>query len=115
MTMVESAPDPLEPIFRNFEKIRGWKLSPQARMILTQGVISVGTDTLGLGVLGHGDLRLVAQVRVVELMPQFLELLAKKALERDQLEKQEKTIGGIFVLQNIGQWKDLFGCTCWPV
>ncbi len=49
MTMMESEiPHPLETIFRSFEKRTGWRISPQARIILQEGYNAVGTDTLGL-------------------------------------------------------------------
>ena len=116
MTVVESAPDPLEPIFRNFEKSSGWNLSPQARTILKEGLISVHADTLGLGVFaGAIEGRAFAADSVVKLMPEFLKHLKERAEAREKHEKVQKTIGGVFVLQNVGLWQGLFGCTCWPV
>jgi hypothetical protein len=115
MVMVESAPDPLEPIFQSFEKTSGWNLSPQARTILKEGLISVHTDTLGLGPLSAVEGRDFAAASVVKLMPDFLQHLRKRAETREKAETVQKTIGGVFVLQNIGLWQSLFGCTCWPV
>jgi hypothetical protein len=48
-------------------------------------------------------------------MPEFLEDLLKKVDTREKVEKVQKTIGGVFVLQNIGLWQGFFGCTCWPI
>jgi hypothetical protein len=116
MVMVESnAPDPLEPVFQDFEKKSGWKLSPQARTILREGVVSVGIDTLGLGDLAIADRRFAAAATVIKLMPDFLKQLKSRAETRDKIETGPKVIGGVFVLQNIGLWQGLFGCTCWPV
>jgi hypothetical protein len=115
MVMVESAPDPLEPIFQSFEKSSGWNLSPQARTILKEGLASVHTDTLGLGDFAATDDRDPAVDRVVKKMPEFLQDLRKRAETREKVETVQKTIGGVFVLQNIGLWQGLFGCTCWPV
>jgi hypothetical protein len=53
--------------------------------------------------------------RIVKKMPKFLDDLLKEADTREKAEKVQKTIGGIFVLQNMGRWQSLFGCTCWPV
>jgi hypothetical protein len=115
MVMIQSAPDPFEPIFRNFEKGTGWTLSPQARAILKEGLIAVDEDTLGLGDFALTADRAPLRERIVELMPAFLNYLWEKAQSRDKSEKKQQTIGGVFVLQNIGRWRVLFTCTCWPV
>lgn len=115
MVMMESAPDPLEPIFHHFEKVSGWKLSQQARTILKEGLISVRVDTLGLGSFAAAVERGPVAGRVVELMPEFLAYLKTVAETHDKVEKLQKTIGGVFVLQHIGRWQSLFGCSCWPI
>jgi hypothetical protein len=115
MTMMESAPDPLEPIFRSFEKATGWTLSRQARTILKAGLESVEVDTLGMGPIAEAKAQVGAAGNVVRLMPVFLQQLQKRAETREKTETAQKTIGGVFVLQNIGLWKQVFGCTCWPV
>lgn len=115
MVTVASAFDPLEPIFQFFEKQSGWNLSSQARTILKEGLASVSIDTLGLGPLADANARAGAAANVVRLMPDFLHQLKKRAETREKFEKIQKTIGGVFVLQNIGLWQSLFGCTCWPV
>jgi hypothetical protein len=115
MTVVEfNAPHPLEQIFLDFEKKTGWKLSPQARIILKEGYNSVDIDTLGLGDYSEPHLRSNASKKVIELMPGFLEFLQKKGANRKS-EEHGKVIGGVFVLQNAGQWRVMFGCTCWPI
>jgi hypothetical protein len=115
MVMIQSTPDPLEPIFRNFEKATGWTLSPQAKAILKEGLIAVDEDTLGLGDFALAADRGPLRGRVIELMPAFLKYLWEQAQTRDKAEKKQQTIGGVFVLQHIGRWQSLFGCTCWPV
>lgn len=116
MTMVESnAPHPLEPIFENFEKRWGWKLSPEAKTILREGVNSVGKDKLGLGPLVQNDLRFAASAKVIDLMPAFLDELRNRAEKRSKIETSDRVIGGVFVLQNTGIWQQLFGCSCWPI
>lgn len=115
MVTIQSAPDPLEPIFRNFEKGTGWTLSPQAKAILKEGWIAVDEDTLGLGDFALTSNRDPLRGRVLELMPAFLTYLWEQAQTRGKAEKKQKTIGGVFVLQHIGRWQSLFGCSCWPV
>ena len=41
--------------------------------------------------------------------------IARKADKRDKVETSKRTIGGVFVLQNMGLWQSLSNCTCWPV
>ncbi|RQH12673.1 hypothetical protein [Bradyrhizobium sp. RP6] len=115
MVMIESAPDPLEPIFQSFEKRSGWKVSPQARIILKEGLIAARTDMLGLGDFATVVDRDPVADRIIKKMPKFLDDLQKEADSREKAEKVQKTIGGVFVLQNMGRWQSLFGCTCWPV
>ncbi len=116
MTMMESEiPHPLETIFRSFEKRTGWRISPQARIILQEGYNAVGTDTLGLGIFAQPSLRSAASEKVVELMPTFLETVRSKAETREKSETKNRMIGGVFILQNTDAWRLLFGCTCWPM
>jgi hypothetical protein len=115
MVMIQSAPDPLEPIFHNFEQTTGWTLSPQAKAILKEGLIAVHEDTLGLGDFASAADRDPLRARVIALMPAFLTYLWEQAQTHDKAERKQKTIGGIFVLQHIGRWQSLFGCSCWPV
>jgi hypothetical protein len=114
MTPDSVAQHPLDPIFEKFEKDTGWTLSPQAKNILREGYASVEIDTLGLGDFAQSHLRSVAIATVLNKMPKFLEALKHRAKNReDNTDKQ--VIGGVFVLQNTGEWKSLFNCTCWPV
>lgn len=46
---------------------------------------------------------------------EFLFDLARKADKRDKVETSKRTIGGVFVLQNMRLWESLSACTCWPV
>jgi hypothetical protein len=48
-------------------------------------------------------------------LPTFLFDLANKADSRPKVETSKRTIGGVFVLQNMGLWQSLSGCTCWPI
>ena len=116
MTMMidSDSPHPLEQIFQNFEKNSGWRLSPQAKIILQEGYEAVGVDTLGLGDYAEPHLRPDALKKVMGSLPKFLDILKSKAEKRPD-EIKEKVIGGVFVLQNTDAWKLLFGCTCWPV
>ena len=115
MVMMRAAPDPLEPIFRDFEKSTDWTLSPQARTILKEGLIAIDEDTLGLGKLALAANRDPLRERLVELMPSFLKYLLEQAKTHNEAEKGKQTIGGVFVLQHIDHWRSLFGCLCWPV
>jgi hypothetical protein len=51
----------------------------------------------------------------MDALPAFLFDLATKADNRDKVETSKRRIGGVFVLQNMGLWQSLSGCTCWPV
>jgi hypothetical protein len=115
MVMMETAPDPLESIFRDFETNSGWTLSQQARNILKEGLVAVHEDTLGLGDFAVAKDRGPIVHRVLGALPQFLVDLAKKAQKREKIETSQRTIGGVFVLQNMGLWQSLSGCTCWPI
>lgn len=116
MVIIESAaPDPLEDIFLEFEKKSGWTLSQQAKNILKEGLEAVHEDTLGLGDFAATLDRGPIVHRVIDALPEFLFDLAKKADNRDKVETSQRTIGGVFVLQNMGLWQSLSGCTCWPV
>jgi hypothetical protein len=48
----------------------------------------------------------------VSKLPAFLDILEKEA---EKQPHDEKVIGGIFVLQHAKAWKQLFGCSCWPI
>ncbi|MET4476748.1 hypothetical protein [Bradyrhizobium sp. F1.13.3] len=116
MVMIEStAPDPLETIFADFERKSGWTLSPQAKTILKEGLKSVHVDTLGLGDFAVAVDRAPIVRQVMGALPTFLFDLAKKADNRAKIETSKRTIGGVFVLQNMGLWQSLSGCTCWPI
>lgn len=114
MTMISDLPDPLEQVFQSFERDSGWRLSPQARIILRAGYEALGVDALGLGDYAQPHLRPNASKRAMQAMPKFLEILRLKA-EKRLNEIDDKVIGGVFVLQNADEWKPLFGCTCWPI
>jgi hypothetical protein len=114
--MIESAaPNPLDDIFLKFEKKSGWTLSPQAKNILKEGLEAVHVDTLGLGNFAVAVNRAPIVHRVIDALPEFLFDLARKADKRNNFETSERTIGGVFVLQNMGLWQSLSNCTCWPV
>lgn len=116
MVMVESAaPHPLDSIFLDFEKKSGWTLSQQAKNILKEGLEAVHVDTLGLGDFAVAVDRAPIVHRVIDALPEFLFDLARKADKRDKVETSKRTIGGVFVLQNMRLWESLSGCTCWPV
>jgi hypothetical protein len=53
--------------------------------------------------------------RVIDVLPEFLFDLARRADKRDKVETSKRTIGGVFILQNMTLWESLSGCTCWPV
>jgi len=116
MVMIESAaPHPLDGIFLDFEKKSGWTLSQQAKNILKEGLEALHVDTLGLGDFAVAVDRAPIVHRVIDALPEFLFDLARKANKRDKIETSKRTIGGVFVLQNIGLWQTLSNCTCWPV
>ena len=116
MAMIESAaPHPLDRIFLDFEKQSGWTLSQQAKNILKEGLEAVHVDTLGLGNFAVAADRAPIVHRVIDALPAFLFDLASKADKRDKVETSKRTIGGVFVLQNMRLWESLSGCTCWPV
>src|SRR6266446_8826690 len=98
MTMMidSDSPHPLEQIFQNFEKNSGWRLSPQAKIILQEGYEAVGVDTLGLGDYAEPHLRPDALKKVMGSLPKFLDILKSKAEKRPD-EIKEKVIGGVFV------------------
>ncbi|MDA9440192.1 hypothetical protein XH98_13880 [Bradyrhizobium sp. CCBAU 51745] len=116
MVMIESAaPDPLDAIFLDFEKRSGWTLSQEAKNILKEGLEALHVDTLGLGTFAMAADRSPIVVQVMGALPTFLFDLAKKADGRPKIETSKRTIGGVFVLQNMGLWQSLSGCTCWPI
>jgi hypothetical protein len=116
MVMTKSAaPHPLDNIFLDFEKKSGWTLSQQAKNILKEGLEAVHVDTLGLGNFAVAVDRAPIVHRVMDALPAFLFDLATKADNRDKVETSKRRIGGVFVLQNMGLWQSLSGCTCWPV
>jgi hypothetical protein len=115
MVMMETAPDPLESIFRDFETNSGWTLSQQARNILKEGLVAVHEDTLGLGHFAEAEYRGIIVDRVLGALPRFLVDLANRAERREEIETSQRMIGGVFVLQNMGLWQSLSSCTCWPI
>lgn len=116
MVMIESgAPNPLDSIFQDFEKKSGWTLSPQTKTILKEDLEAVHVDMLGLGDFAVAVDRAPIVHRVIDVLPEFLFDLARKADKRDKVETSKRTIGGVFVLQNMRLWESLSGCTCWPV
>ena len=116
MVMIEpAAPHPLDGIFLDFEKRSGWVLSQEAKNILKEGLEAVHVDTLGLGTFAMAADRSPIVLQVMGALPTFLFDLAKKADSRAKIETSQRTIGGVFVLQNKGLWQSLSGCTCWPI
>ena len=116
MVMIEpAAPRPLDGIFLDFEKRSGWVLSQEAKNILKEGLEAVHVATLGLGTFAMAADRSPIVLQVMGALPTFLFDLAKKADSRAKIETSQRTIGGVFVLQNMGLWQSLSGCTCWPI
>jgi hypothetical protein len=103
----------LEDTFRNFEEKGGWRLSLPAKVVIQQGLISLTTDTLGMGDIATVEARYAAVQKALETLPDFLEHLARKASERQ--ESNTNVIGAIFVLQHVEVWAvQMFKCSCWP-
>ena len=42
-------------------------------------------------------------------------ICAAKMRKKVAVVERKRTIGGVFVLQNMRLWESLSGCTCWPV
>ncbi|MEA3146115.1 MAG: hypothetical protein QOI53_1587 [Verrucomicrobiota bacterium] len=105
----------IDETFRKFEATSDWRLSLPAKVIIQQGFLSMGRDTLGMGDYGQSSKRgELFQVGLANLTAFLLELEAE-ASKRPEAEKRSKEIGGVFVLQNAKRWQKIFQCKCWPV
>jgi hypothetical protein len=72
---------PLEDKFREFEAKGGWRLSLPAKVVIQQGLVSLYTDTLGMGEITSQEARGGAFQKALDTLPEFLLDLTKKADE----------------------------------
>jgi hypothetical protein len=113
--MANSLGEQLDAIFAAFEQKTDWRLSLPAKVIIQQGIISIGMDTLGMGDYAQPNARGPAIQVALSKLPTFLDDLKAEAEKRPNAENDSRIIGGIFVLQHAKSWKTLFGCACWPI
>ena len=94
-----------------------WRLSHAAQAILRHAFIAILTDHLGLPDNTDSAKREEIQGRVLEKMEKFLSEIAEKAKaasDKQGLTAEQKTIGAIFILQNIKLLAVEISCPCWP-
>ncbi len=100
-----------------FQSESHWRLSLSAQAILRHAFIALMTDYLGLPGYTTSAKREEIQGRVLETMERFLSEIAEKAeaaADKQGLTSEQKTIGAIFILQNIKRLAEMISCECWP-